>query len=141
MTGPVPAAAAPGGPVPAIIAESTEADVIAAAARGCPAVDGLCAGAWGGVATYLPGREVPGVRVAGDHLVISVRARWGVPAAEVARQVRAAVAALAGSRRIDVVVADVADHDAADRDAADREVASAPWPAVSAGGPGERKLA
>jgi hypothetical protein len=104
MTAPLPAA-----PVSGAVSGVTEADAIAAAAGRCPAVDGLCAGAWGGVVTYLPGRQVPGVRLAGDHLVISVRARWGVPAAEVAAQVRGAVAALAGPRRIDVVVADVAD--------------------------------
>jgi hypothetical protein len=101
------------GPVPVMAADGTEADAVAAAVRGCPAVDDLCPGAWGGVVTYLPGRQVPGVRLAGDHLVISVRARWGIPAAEVARQVRGAVAALAGPRRIDVVVADVADRDTA----------------------------
>jgi hypothetical protein len=110
-------------PVLVVVAESTEADAVSVAARGCPAVDGLCPGAWGGVVTYLPGRQVPGVRLADDHLVISVRSRWGVPAAEVARQVRVAVAALAGPRRIDVVVAEMADHD---------EVSS-PWQTASAG--------
>jgi hypothetical protein len=119
------------GPVPVAVADSTEADDVASAVRGCPGVDGLCPGAWGGVVTYLPGRQVPGVRLASDHLVISVRSRWGVPAAEVARQVRGAVTALAGSRRIDVVVADVADRDAA----------SAPGQVVSAGWPGERRTA
>ena len=119
------------GPVPVAVAGSTEADDIACAVRGCPAVDGLCSGAWGGVVTYLPGRQVPGVRVAGDHLVISVRSRWGVPAAEVARQVRAAAGALAGPRRIDIVIAEVADRDAA----------SAPGPAVSGGWPVERRMA
>jgi hypothetical protein len=117
-------------PVAVAVAESTEADAVAAAARGCPAVDGLCPGAWGGVVTYLPGRQVPGVRLAGDHLVISVRSRWGVPANEVALQVRAAVAVLAGPRRIDVVVADMADRDAV----------NPPWQAVSTGWPGEGEI-
>jgi hypothetical protein len=108
------------GPLPVAVADVTEADAVAAAVRGCPAVDDLCPGAWGGVVTYLAGRQVPGVRLAGDHLVISVRARWGVPAAELAAQVRGAVAALAGSRRIDVVVADVTDLDAAGQPAAPR---------------------
>jgi hypothetical protein len=119
------------GPVPVAVADSTEADDVASAVRGCPAVDDLCPGAWGGVVTYLPGRQVPGVRLASDQLVISVRSRWGVPAAEVARQVRVAVMALAGPRRIDVVIADVADRDAV----------SAPRPVVSGGWPGERKMA
>jgi hypothetical protein len=101
-------------------AVAMEADAVAAAVRGCPAVDGLCRGAWGGVVTYLPGRQVPGVRLAADHLVISVRSRWGAPAAEVAAQIRAATAALAGPRRIDIVIADVADADVADKKEKDR---------------------
>jgi hypothetical protein len=49
------------------------------------------------------------VRVASDHVVISVRARWGVPFAELARQVRSALAALVAPRRVDVVVADLSE--------------------------------
>jgi hypothetical protein len=113
-------------PGPAGLADGYEADAVAAAVRSCPAVDDLCPGAWGGVVTYLAGRQVPGVRLTPDHLVISVRARWGVPAAEVAGQVRRAVAALAGPRRIDVVVADVADCDTGQP--------------VTAGPAGERKM-
>jgi hypothetical protein len=111
---------------------STEADAVAAAVLSCPAVDGLCAGAWGGVVTYLPGRQVPGIRLAGDHLVISVRARWGVTAAELAGQVRAAVAGLAGPRRIDIVLADMADPDGPDGPGG---------PAFTAGWPEGRKTA
>ena len=85
MTGPP----FPWGPGAAAVVDGVDLDAVAAAARGCPAVDDLCPGPWGGVVTYLPGRQVPGVRVAGDHVVISVRGRWGVPASEVARQVRA----------------------------------------------------
>ena len=96
------------GPAAAIV-EGVDVDAVAAAVRGCAAVEDLCSGAWAGVVSYLPGREVPGVRVARDHLVVSVCSRWGVPAAELARQVRAVLAPLAGARRIDVVIADVAD--------------------------------
>jgi hypothetical protein len=105
MTGTVSTLAAPA----AAVAESVDVDAVADAARGCPAVDRLYAGRWGGVISYLPGREVPGVRVASDHVVVSVCSRWGVPAAELARQVCVVLAPLTGSRRIDVVVADVAD--------------------------------
>jgi hypothetical protein len=105
MTGTASTGAAPAGAV----AEGVDLDAVADAARGCPAVDRLCSGAWGGVVSYLPGRQVPGVRVARDHVVVSVRSRWGVPAAELARQVRVVLAPLTGARRIDVVVADVAD--------------------------------
>jgi hypothetical protein len=94
------------------VVDGVDLDAVAAAARGCPAVDDLCSGAWGGVVSYLPGREVAGVRVASDHVVISVRGRWGVPVSELAGQVRAAVTGLAGPRRVDVVVADLAGPDA-----------------------------
>ena len=109
MTGPVPPAE---NHLKAAVVDGVDLDAVAAAARGCPAVDDLCPGPWGGVVSYLPGREVPGVRVAHDHVVISVRGRWGVPVIELAGQVRAAVTGLAGPRRVDVVVADLAEPDA-----------------------------
>ncbi len=105
MTGIAPTGAAPA----AAVVEGVDVDAVADAVRGCRAVDRLCSGAWAAVVSYLPGREVPGVRVAGDHVEISVCSRWGVPAAELARQVRVVLAPLIGARRIDVVVADVTD--------------------------------
>ena len=89
--------------------DGVDLDAVAAAARSCAAVDDLCPGPWGGVVSYLPGRQVAGVRVAHDHVVISVRGRWGVPVSELAGQVRAAVTGLVGPRRVDVVVADLAE--------------------------------
>src|ERR1700690_4135516 len=89
--------------------DDVDVDAVAAAVRSCAAVDDLCSGAWGGVVSYLPGRQVAGVRVARDHVVVSARIRWDVPAADLARQVRAALAVLAGGRRVDVIVADVTD--------------------------------
>ena len=106
MTGPVPPA---GSHLAAAVVDGVDLDAVAAAARSCAAVDDLCPGPWGGVVSYLPGRQVPGVRVASDHVVISVRGRWGVPVSELAGQVRAAVTGLAGPRRVDVVVADLAE--------------------------------
>jgi len=105
MTG---TASAGGGLVPAVV-DGVDVDAVAAAARGCPAVERLCSGPWGGLVSYLPGREVPGVRIARGHVMVSVCSRWGVPAAELARQVRVVLAPLTGARRIDVVIADVAD--------------------------------
>jgi hypothetical protein len=109
MTGPVPPAVSH---VTAAVVDGVDLDAVAVAARGCAAVDDLCPGSWGGVVSYLPGREVAGVRVTHDHVVISVRGRWGVPVIELAGQVRAAVSRLVGPRRVDVVVADLADSDA-----------------------------
>jgi hypothetical protein len=94
------------------VVDGVDLDAVAAAARGCAAVDDLCSGSWGGVVSYLPGREVAGVRVTHTHVVISVRGRWGVPVIELAGQVRAAVTGLAGPRRVDVIVADLAESDA-----------------------------
>jgi hypothetical protein len=105
MTG---TAAAGAGLGPAVV-DGVDVDAVAAAVRGCFGVDDLCSGSWGGVVSYLPGRQVPGVRVVSDHVTVSVRSRWGIPAAELAREVRGALAPLTGARRIDVVIADVAD--------------------------------
>jgi hypothetical protein len=91
------------------VVEGVDLDAVVAAVRSCAGVDDLTSGAWGGVVTYLPGRQVPGVRVASDHVVISLRGRWGVPAAEIARQVLAAVADLVAPRNVDLVLADVSD--------------------------------
>jgi hypothetical protein len=97
------------------------------------AVDDLCPGPWGGVVSYLPGRQVAGVRVTDDHVVISVRGRWGVPVSELAGQVRAAVTELVAPRRVDVVVADLAESDAkAPAGVHGEEVTS--WRTASTGG-------
>jgi hypothetical protein len=91
------------------VVDGVDLDAVAAAARGCPAIDDLSAGAWGGVVSYLPGRQVAGVRIASDHVVISVRGRWGIPVGEMARQVRTAVGPLVTPRRVDLIVADLAE--------------------------------
>jgi hypothetical protein len=97
-----------GCPAPSVV-DGVDVDAVAAATRRCPAVDDLCSGAWGGVVSYLPGRQVAGVRVADGRVVVSVRSRWGIPAADLARQVRSALAALTGARPVDVIVADIID--------------------------------
>jgi hypothetical protein len=129
MTRPIPPA---GSHLAAAVADGVDLDAVAAAARGCPAVDDLCPGAWGGVVSYLPGRQVAGVRVAFDHVVISVRGRWGFPVSEMAAQVRAAVTGLVAPRRVDVVVADLADADATPAGVHGEEVSW--WMAASPGG-------
>jgi len=91
------------------VVDGVDLDAVATAVGGCGGVADLYFGPFGGVVSYLPGRQVRGVRVTPDHVVISVRARWGVPATELARQVRAALAALVGPRRVDIVVADLSE--------------------------------
>jgi hypothetical protein len=114
------------------VVDGVDLDAVAAAARGCTAIDDLCPGNWGGVVSYLPGRQVTGVRVTSDHVVISVRGRWGFPVSEMAAQVRAAVTGLVAPRRVDVVVADLADADATPAGVHGEEVSW--WTATSPGG-------
>ena len=80
------------------------ADRVAAAVAGCPAVAAL---AGGPVATYLPGRIVPGVAVRDDLVVVAVVARLGRPLAEAAGQVRAAVGGVAPGIAVDVYIDDI----------------------------------
>jgi hypothetical protein len=80
------------------------ADRIAAAVAGCGDVAAL---ADGPVATYLPGRTVPGVALRDDRVVVAVVARHGPPLAEAAGQVRAAVAGLAPGLAVDVRIDDI----------------------------------
>jgi hypothetical protein len=114
------------------VVDGVDLDAIAAAVRGCAAVDDLCPGNWGGVVSYLPGRQVAGVRVTSDHVVISIRGRWGFPVSEMAAQVRAALTGLVGPRRVDVVVADLAAADATPAGVHGEEVSR--WTAASPGG-------
>src|SRR6185437_10826494 len=120
------------GQVAAGVVDGVDVDAVAAAARGCAAVDDLCSGAWGGVVSYLPG-QVAGVRVTRDHVVISVRARWGIPVSELAAQIRAAVTSLVAPRRVDVVVADLAEPGARAPAVAHGEEGT-PWRTASPGG-------
>ena len=94
MTGVISAAGSLAAPA---VADGVDLDAVAAAARNCAAVDDLCPGPW----------QVAGVRVASDHVLISVRGRWGIPVSDLADQVHAAVRHLVGPRRIDIVVADL----------------------------------
>ena len=121
------------GQVASGVVDGVDVDAVAAAARGCAAVDDLCSGAWGGVVSYLPGRQVAGVRVTRDHVVISVRARWGIPVSELAAQIRAAVTSLVAPRRVDVVVADLAEPGARAPAGAHGEEGT-PWRTASPGG-------
>ena len=59
------------------------------------------------MATYLPGRRLTGVRLAGDELEIHVVARWGPSLPEVADAVRLAVAPLAGGLPVTVYIDDI----------------------------------
>ncbi len=79
-------------PQPPVVVKLLVADRIAAAVRGCPLVAGLHGGRFGEVATYLPGRRVPGVRLTAAEVAVHLVGRYPAAVAEIDRQVRAAVA-------------------------------------------------
>ena len=91
------------------LVNGVDIDTVAAAVRACPGVEDLAPGALGSVASYLPGRTIAGIAVADDRVTIQVRSVWAVPIAVVAAQLRSAIAGLVGGRRVDIVVADIAD--------------------------------
>ena len=82
-------------------------DAVAAAVTSCPAVAGMAGGMFGEVATYLPGRRLPGLRLAGEELEIHVTARWGSPLPEVADAVRRAVAPFVEGLPVTVYIDDI----------------------------------
>jgi hypothetical protein len=86
------------------------ADAVAAAVLAHPGVARLSGGAFGTIASYLPGRRVLGVRLPledTDPVQIAVVARMGVPLPRLAEELGAAVAAVVGPVAVDVTVADV----------------------------------
>ena len=93
----------------AAVIDGVNVDTVAAAVQACPGVSGLDGGRFGEVASYLPGRRVPGVVVRKDSVLVQIRARWGVPAADLLSQVTAVVTPLIGARLVEVVVADIDD--------------------------------
>ena len=82
-------------------------DALGDAVAACPSVSALDGGRFGEVATYLPGRRVPGISIADDAVTIQVRTRWPIPAPQVFSEVAQVVRPLAGTRRIDLVIADI----------------------------------
>jgi hypothetical protein len=91
------------------LVDGIDIDAVAAIVRGCAGVSGLDGGPFGDVASYLPGRTVQGVAVDDGRIRVQVRSRWGVPAADVAAIITAALAPLAGLRPVDVAIADIDD--------------------------------
>lgn len=89
------------------VVDGVDVDAVHEAVARCPAIAGVGSTLPGAVATYLPGRRVLGVRVNGDLIELEVCTRWGVPATEVAAQVRSALRSLASGRRIDVTFIDI----------------------------------
>jgi hypothetical protein len=108
MTASHPPGTPPASSVAAVI-DGVNVDAVAAAVQVCPGVSGLDGGRFGEVASYLPGRRVPGVVVRKDSVLVQIRARWGIPAAGLLSQVTAVLTPLIGARLVEVVVADIDD--------------------------------
>lgn len=86
------------------------AERLAEAVRDHPSVLRLAGGDFGMITTPLPGRRVTGVRVpdSDEPIEIAVVLRLDRPLTQAAADLRARAAAVAGQRRVDITVADVA---------------------------------
>jgi len=93
----------------AAVVDGIDVDAVAAIVRGCAGVSALDGGPFGDITSYLPGRIVPGVAVDDSRIRVQVRSKWGVPASDLATLITAALAPLAGTRRVDVAIADIDD--------------------------------
>jgi len=93
----------------AAVIDGVDVDAVAAAVAGCTGVAALDGGPFGEIASYLPGRKVVGVVVGHGRVTVQVRARWGVPAPDVAALITVVLAPLTGPRPVDVVIADIDD--------------------------------
>ena len=98
--------APPPPPLPATPAALEPADRVAAVVRAVPGVADLHPGMFGEVGTYLPGRRVPGVRLADTGTDVHVTVYFDSPVRDVATQIRRAVAAAVGGP-VNVTVEDV----------------------------------
>lgn len=74
--------------------ELDDSEAIAAVVCAVPGVEGLHAGMFGEVATYLPGRRVPGVRLGQDWVQVHVSLLHDAPVRATAVAIQHAVIAL-----------------------------------------------
>jgi hypothetical protein len=74
-----------------------------------PAVAALSGGPYGTIASYLPGRRLPGISLGGgdEPARVGVVLRFGAPIEATAAELRRIVAGVSGARRVDVVVTDL----------------------------------
>ncbi len=113
VAAPAGTSVATGRPVSPVV-HGVDVDALAAAVRSCPAVADLDPGrAVQSIATYLPGRQVGGIRVTDTATTVQFVLRWGASVSEAASQIRSAVGGLTGGRPIDLVVSAVTDPPAA----------------------------
>ena len=93
----------------AAIIDGVDVDAVAAAVTACPGVSDLFGGRGDAIASYLPGRRVPGVEISSSTVLITVRSRWDATAADLLGQLSRMVTPLLHGKRLEVVVADIDD--------------------------------
>jgi voltage-gated potassium channel Kch len=86
-------------------AETVEA--IAAAVLRCPAVARLHSGRFNAITSYLPGRRVVGIALTPSGVTVGVVGRYPGTVAQIAAQVREAVAAVVPGVAVTVAVEDI----------------------------------
>lgn len=89
-----------------------DVDAVVRIVLSCPSVARLAPGTAVEVATYLPGRRVPGVRLVDGAVEVHVVAHYGQRLPDVADEVRRALADVVGERRVEIFIDDL-DLDAA----------------------------
>lgn len=82
------------------------ADLVADAVLGVAGVAALNSGPFGEIATYLPGRRIPGIRIGADNCAVHLTAEYPADLSAVADAVRAAAEAVVGPP-VDVTIEDV----------------------------------
>ncbi len=87
-------------------APEDDAERIAAVVTAVEGVVGLHGGMFGEVATYLPGRRVPGIRVGADRVDVHVSLALDAPVRQTATAIQRAVAGLT-ALPVDVTVEDL----------------------------------
>lgn len=83
------------------------ADAIVTLTRQVPGVSDLYGGAMGEIATYLPGRRVPGVRVDEERIEVHLVVELTRPVQDTAEAVHRSLSTVAGEREVRVHVDDV----------------------------------
>ena len=86
-------------------AETVEA--IAAAVLRCPAVARLHSGRFNAITSYLPGRRVVGIALTPSGVTVGVVGRYPGTVAQIAAQVRAAVATVVPGVAVTVAIEDI----------------------------------
>jgi hypothetical protein len=89
------------------VIDGIDVDDIYAEVIACPGVAGLGSGMIGELATYLPGRRVPGIRVTPELVQLEICARWGPSAQQIGAQIWAALASVVTDRPIEIAITDI----------------------------------